>query len=202
VAGSAIVIAVAARPHPREQVSGDAWAIDWHEGACRLAVIDGLGHGPEAAAAAARACAALAAQPKLGPVEALAACHDALAGTRGAAISIAQIDPPAELLTYAGIGNVDAQLWQGGTSQRPIAYRGIVGVTYRTVRSFAVPLAPAWLLILHSDGVSARFDAFAVPDEAKTDPQTLADLVLERWGQQTDDATVLVARRGDGDGEH
>ena len=52
-------IATATRPHPHETLSGDLWTVQWAaDGACRLAVIDGLGHGPaahEAASAAVRA---------------------------------------------------------------------------------------------------------------------------------------------------
>ncbi len=58
-----VAVAVAARPYPGETVSGDAWQIDWHESVCRIALIDGLGHGSQAAAAALAAVAALAAEP-------------------------------------------------------------------------------------------------------------------------------------------
>ena len=195
MANQSITVAVAARPHPAETISGDAWSVDWWGETCRLALIDGLGHGPAAAAVAHRAVAALQEQPALGPVEALALCHRVLVGSRGAAISIATLDCAAGQLTYAGIGNVEAQLWQAGRSERPIAYRGIVGVTPRTPRAFTLPLAPPWLLALWSDGLSARFDLRTLADQSQgqVDPHQLAEMLLAEWGRSTDDATVLVA---------
>ena len=96
-----LIIAAAGRPRLGETVSGDHWAVDWDGFACRVAVIDGLGHGPEAAQAAEAAVATLAAHPELPPDEALRRCHVALKGTRGAAISIARVEPDTRRLAYA-----------------------------------------------------------------------------------------------------
>ena len=187
-------MAGASRPYPGETANGDAWTVQRHGGACRIAVIDGLGHGPAAAAAAQGALDVLAAHPALPPSEAVQACHHALRGTRGAVISIAAIDLDAGQLTYAGVGNVEAQLRQGGRTERLIAYRGIVGVTLPTVRSFVAALEREWLLLLHTDGVSARFAVESLPEFANPEPGRLAEAVLAGWGRATDDATVIVAR--------
>jgi serine phosphatase RsbU (regulator of sigma subunit) len=186
-------VVAASRPYPGEQVNGDGWTVQWHAGRCRVAVIDGLGHGPEAAAATERARAALSRHPELGPVAALARCDAALAGTRGAAISVATIDPVAGRLTYAGIGNIEAQLWQAGTARRPVAYRGIVGVRHRALRAFDFDLDPAWWLLLYTDGISSRLDVTEIAATLSHDPQAAADAALARWGRATDDATVVVA---------
>jgi serine phosphatase RsbU (regulator of sigma subunit) len=190
VAPASITIAVASRPHPTETVNGDTWAIDWHDGACRIAVVDGLGHGPQAAAAALAAREALAAHPDLLPAAALMLLHTALRGTRGAAISIAHVDPASGSLTYAGVGNVEARLWQDGKAQRLLAYRGIVGSVLPTVRAFTSPLTAPWLLALHTDGVSARFELEATAPAAL---QAAADDLLACWGRGTDDATIVLA---------
>jgi serine phosphatase RsbU (regulator of sigma subunit) len=194
VAERPLTVAAASRPHPGEAVNGDAWIVVPHEGGCLLAVIDGLGHGPEAAAAAHAASDVLAAAPHLAPAEALQACHSALRGTRGAAISVVQIVPASQRLVYAGVGNVEARLRLADGWQRPIAYRGIVGAVMPRVRSFELTLAPDWLLVLHTDGVSARFDLDQLAPEVRDNPQPLADAILAGWARQTDDATVVVAR--------
>ena len=193
MAHRAILIAAAARPHPTEVVSGDAWHVDWTAAGCRIAVVDGLGHGPDAAAAAARAGAVLAAAPHASPGEALRLCHDALRGTRGAAVGIAAIEPALGLLTFAGVGNVEARLVAGRRTLRLPSSRGIVGAVLPTLRPLQAALEPGWLLILHSDGVSDRFDLQEIP-AASGDPQRLADAILARWGRATDDATVVVAQ--------
>lgn len=191
MADTTISIGAAARPHPSERENGDAWVVHQHERVWRIAVIDGLGHGPEAASAAQAAVHALDTKPDAEPAAAIHACHAALAGTRGAAMSVARIDLQAARLTYAGIGNVEAHLWQGGARQRPISYRGIVGTVMRTVRSFELSLEGPWLLAMHSDGLSSRLE-IPEPGDAWDDPQSLAEALLEQWARQTDDATVVV----------
>ena len=192
VAEQTIAISAASRPHSDERINGDAWAVHRHRTTWRIAVIDGLGHGPLAAEAAREAVRVLDANPTAAPTNALHACHAALAGTRGAAISIAALDLAAGRLTYAGIGNVEAHLWQGGRTHRPITYRGIVGSAMRIVRSFDLALDGDWLLVLHTDGLSARLELPA-PESARTDLQAVADDRLARWSRPSDDATVVVA---------
>jgi hypothetical protein len=173
--------------------NGDAWLVSWHEGACRVAVIDGLGHGPAAAAAAAAAVGALREAPHLDPVAALLACDRALAGTRGAAISVAWLGPSRRLV-YAGVGNVEARLWQPDREQRPVARRGIVGAAAPRGRPSEFALGAEWWLVVHTDGVSARFRLGELPEFGRRDPQGLADALVARWGRQADDATAVVVR--------
>jgi serine phosphatase RsbU (regulator of sigma subunit) len=194
VAPHHILIAAAARPHPTELVSGDAWHVDWYAAGCRLAVVDGLGHGPDAAAAAARAVQILVASPQASPGEALRLCHDALRGTRGAAVGIATVESAIGRLTYAGVGNIGARLIAGGRALRLPSSRGIVGAILPTIRPFHAALEAGWLLLLHSDGVSDRFDVGEGPPGDACDLQRLADSTLAHWGRSTDDATVVAAR--------
>jgi serine/threonine protein phosphatase PrpC len=195
------LIAAASQTHPKETVCGDAWLVTWHHDTCRLAVVDGLGHGELAAKAARAALATLAVAPQLEPAAALRACHAALAGTRGAALALAVIEPSAGRLVYTGVGNVEARLWparEPAHQQRPISYRGIVGVALPTPRVFQLPLPANWRLLLHTDGVSAKLDLRQLQSAATgtTDAaslQALADEALRRWGRTTDDATVVIA---------
>ena len=189
-------LGAATRPYPGETANGDGWAVSWDGDACRLTVVDGLGHGPAAAAATRAALDALAARPGLGPADALRTCHAALAGTRGAAVSVARLEPDRRRLTYAGVGNVEARLWPAGPAgpaTRPIAYRGIVGAVLPTLRPAEFDLAEGWLLVLHTDGLSARLVLEPESAAAGVEPQALAEALLTRWGRATDDATVVVA---------
>lgn len=189
-------IAVAARPYPGESVSGDAVSVDWHGEVCRVAVIDGLGHGLPAETAARTIKAQLAAHPELGAVEMLTRAHDAAAGTRGAAIAVAAIDTAGERLTYAGLGNIDGHLSRDAQLRRLSTDRGILGVTHRRLHPQVEALPASWVLVMHSDGVSARFDLPAVLAETGADPQRLADTLLAGWARATDDATVVVVMPG------
>lgn len=189
-----LLIGSAVRPYPTEDVSGDVWHVDWRPAGCRIAVIDGLGHGPAAAAAATTARDALAASPDDPPDEALRRCHAALHGTRGAAIAIAAIDLSTARLTFAGVGNVAGRHHGAGRMQHVVSSRGIVGAMLPTIRPVVVELAADWILILHTDGVSDRFDLGDLGDAIDLDAQPLANFILARWGRATDDACVVVAR--------
>jgi serine phosphatase RsbU (regulator of sigma subunit) len=193
VAADSLDIGVASRPHPAETVNGDACAVHWSGDVCRIAVIDGLGHGVEAARASAQAVAVLDAYPDLDPGEAIRRCHAALAGTRGAAVSITRLDLARSELTYVGIGNVEGHLWSGDRRERLISYRGIVGSVMRTLRPFTLPLVPPWTLLMHSDGISARADLLALDLPQPWDPEALASAVLARYGRDHDDALAVVA---------
>lgn len=188
-----IEIAAAGRPHPEETVSGDAWRADWHEGHCRIAVVDGLGHGPAAENAALRAMEVLAARPELGPVEGLQYCHEALRSTRGAALTIVRIDPRSMHLSHAGVGNVDTHVSNKFREQRLIPQRGIVGNILPRLMLAELDLSGDWTLVLHSDGVSSRFVLDSVLAEHPGGPADVANTLLEQWSRPMDDAMVVVA---------
>jgi serine phosphatase RsbU (regulator of sigma subunit) len=197
MADHGILIASAARPHPTEIVNGDIWHVDWRASGCRIAVVDGLGHGPDAAAAAEAARSALIASPGANAADALQLCHEALRGTRGAAAGIATIDRDNARITYAGVGNIAAQLAAGGRTLRLPSARGIVGAVLPTIRPIEASLDPRWRLLIHSDGVSDRFDFGEVVEAYADDLQRIADAILERWARMADDATVVVAAPSD-----
>ena len=188
-----VCISVAARPYPGETTSGDAWQVDWHGQTCRIAVIDGLGHGAAAATAARAATTVLADHPELSVVEAVQRCHGALRGARGAALLIAGIDVAMSALTVAGVGNVEALLWQYGRSQQLRTDRGIVGAVLPRLRPVELPIGADWTLLIHTDGIRSRFDMRELL-AATTDGNDIARTVLQEWGRPTDDATVLVAQ--------
>jgi serine phosphatase RsbU (regulator of sigma subunit) len=188
-----IALAASGRPHPGEQLSGDAHEVNWTGSSCRISLVDGLGHGPEAAAAAAFARSNLAAQPHLDPIEAIKACHQALRDTRGAAISVVKVDPITRRLVGAGVGNVVVHVKSSGASHTLLTDRGIVGYKLPVVHPFELTLGNDWLLIVHTDGMSARFGMEATLPRLAGGPQAFADEILRRWARDDDDATIVVA---------
>ncbi len=91
--------AIATRIHPGEVVSGDLHVVAPFPGGVLVAVVDGLGHGPDAAEAARIAVAVLqdaAGQPATSLVE---RCHAALRRTRGVVLSVASLDAGSGIMT-------------------------------------------------------------------------------------------------------
>lgn len=157
-------------------------------------MIDGLGHGPQAALVATAAVEYLSTSPLADPAALLRGCHYHLQGTRGAAIGLAQLEPMAQRGRYCGVGNIEARL-VGQTQMRLISYNGIVGSHLPSFRVFEFAFAIGDMLIVHSDGVSARFH---VPDLPKSEgAQAIAEAILYHWSRPRDDATVVtVIHRG------
>jgi hypothetical protein len=191
-----LAIVGASRPHPAEVENGDAWVVHQHGDVYRLSVIDGLGHGPDAAAATEKALCRLETVGDVAPGEAIRACHDALAGMRGVVMSVVSIDGRAGRLRFAGVGNVEARLLQDGKEHRLVSYRGIVGVILPKIHTFEYSLSDQWLLLVHTDGINARFDLVAEAAET-TISSEWAQRFLDCWARVTDDATVVAvtARR-------
>jgi phosphoserine phosphatase RsbX len=187
-----IRVAAAARAYPGEPVSGDDWRVDRDGDRYRIAVIDGLGHGAQAAVAAQAAIDVLGANPRLDPGAVLAQCHLALRTTRGAAMGVALIDLGAQRLTFAGVGNVETLFLTPSEKKRLGSARGIVGSVLPRIIPVEVALEDGWWLVLHTDGVRNRYTLVDLLADNAT-PQEVADAMLMNWGRSTDDATVVVA---------
>lgn len=189
MAGTVIDAHGASRPYPGETANGDIWSFDRHNDIYRLAVIDGLGHGPAAAHAAQLARDTFTEHPQVSIIETLEACHRALRSTRGAAMFVATIDYNSAKLDFAGAGNVEGRLIQNSHERRLISQRGIVGSTLPRIRPVSIALDDDWLLIVHTDGVSNRLD----PASSSADSHAnLAERLLHAYGRETDDATIVV----------
>jgi hypothetical protein len=181
-------------PLAGETESGDAWMVARQRQAIALVVVDGLGHGPEAAKAARAAVDAVAQQPGMRPAEQIEVCHAALRPTRGAAQAVALIDLAARQLYFAGVGNISACIVDGDTRRQLMSHNGIVGHNMRKVQEFALPCGPGALVILASDGIGTQWDLAQYPGLAACDPAIVAAVLLRDFGRARDDACVLVQR--------
>ena len=181
-------------PLAGETESGDAWMVARQRQAIALMVVDGLGHGPEAAKAARAAVDAAALQPGLRPAEQIEVCHAALRPTRGAAQAVALMDLAARQLYFAGVGNIGACIIDGDTRRQMMSHNGIVGHNMRKVQEFTLPCAPGALVIMASDGIGTQWDLAQYPGLAACDPVIVAAVLLRDFGRGRDDACVLVQR--------
>ena len=181
-------------PLAGETESGDGWMVAPQRHAIALMVVDGLGHGPEAAKAARAAVDAAALQPGLRPAEQIEVCHTALRPTRGAALALALLDLTARQLYFAGVGNIGACIIEGDTRRQMMSHNGIVGHNMRKVQEFTLPCGPGALIIMASDGIGTQWDLAQYPGLAACDPAIVAAVLLRDHGRARDDACVLVQR--------
>lgn len=189
---------VASRPLPGQLASGDdAVAVEVDGRAAVFGVIDGLGHGPDAASAAARAAAVVGLHAGEPLDKVLGACHRELTSTRGAAMTLARIDFDVDTLTWVGVGNVTAALvarTPSGVAATSFVrlVSGIIGFQMpRLPIPEAVDVRPGHLLVMASDGVTEdHLDGldFAASADA------IANRILGEHTRVSDDALVLVAR--------
>src|SRR5690349_19049493 len=101
---------VAALALPGEAESGDRHLVKPVGTGVLVAVMDGLGHGAEAASAAKAAVAALERHATESPARLLERCHRALQGTRGVVMSVASFTKAERSMTWVGVGNVEGLL--------------------------------------------------------------------------------------------
>ncbi|MFL5827212.1 MAG: SpoIIE family protein phosphatase [Thermoleophilaceae bacterium] len=191
-----IDVGVAALTLPGETESGDLHVVSHFPGGFVVAAIDGLGHGPEAAAAASSAAAVVQSHPDLGVVELIEACDRALLRTRGAVMTVASVDLRTSEMTWLGVGNIEtvlvrAEPGEERATESAMLLGGIVGHNLPALRASTLEIGEGDTLVFASDGVRTSF----IPGlDASGDVQEVANRILERHGKGTDDALVVVAR--------
>jgi serine phosphatase RsbU (regulator of sigma subunit) len=181
---------------PLQIESGDRYVVAPHADGVLVAVVDGMGHGAPAAAAALRATTLLSAFAPESPLSLVHLCHQDLRGTRGVVMTLVAFNFRDRTLTWIGVGNVDAVLFHanGAASQRPeraILRGGVIGYQLPALKAEVLPLARMDTVILTTDGVEPEY---ADDLSLHGTPQAVADEILAGHGRATDDALVLVAR--------
>ncbi len=191
-----IEAAFATLPLPGQSESGDLCLIKRLGKGTLLAVVDGLGHGQDAASAAHAAVGALDRYSREPLIDLVRRCHDAMIGLRGVVLGLAYLDPQAATLTWLGVGNVGGVLLRADLGNRPsrvtlVPNAGFIGAEATRPTTRSVPLALGDTVILFSDGIK---DGFADSLVLSNTPQEIADFVITRHLKGNDDALVLVAR--------
>jgi anti-sigma regulatory factor (Ser/Thr protein kinase) len=182
------------RPLTGEPVSGDAFAVRDRDGRRQLLMCDGLGHGGLAAAAAQEAVRAFAESPAQPPAAMVETLHRRMSHTRGAALAVAELDPEAGLVRYAGLGNISGTVIGPAGRRGMFSLPGIAGHQRHQIRQYDYPIAPDAVVLMHSDGVADRWDPADYPGLLSHSPALIAATVLRDAGVRRDDAGVLVAR--------
>jgi anti-sigma regulatory factor (Ser/Thr protein kinase) len=180
------------RPITGETECGDSYGVAREGDVLTGIVCDGLGHGPLAAAASREAVSVVRETPADEPAILLERIHRRMAGTRGGAVAIGRIE--GQTVSFAGLGNIAAWIVGNDTRQGMISVPGIAGHQARRFRQFEFTLPPEAVVILHSDGLSSRWDIRQLPGLTARDPLAIAAALLGEAGVHRDDTGVLVLK--------
>ena len=181
---------------PGESRSGDHYVAVPFSSGMLLAVLDGIGHGKQAAAAS-RIASTILETHALDPVIALVQrCHQQLRETRGVVMSMASFNIRHGLMTWLGVGNVYGVLLRGfptfpQVEESLLLRAGVVGAQLPPLQAAVLPVSPGDTVVFATDGVESNFERTLAHNQ---NPQKVAEDILARHGKTTDDALVLVAR--------
>lgn len=181
-------------PKRGETEIGDSWTSDANRDSTTVAVIDGLGHGPQAALASSAGVRAFR-ERSGSTLEALFQdMHAALRPTRGAAVGVAQVDPERSVVEFVGVGNIGASIVTEKTTRRTVSLPGIVGHEMRKVQKFSYPWSADALLVLYSDGLGGSWNLDAYPGLTSRHPLIIAAVLFRDFCRGNDDVTVVVVK--------
>jgi anti-sigma regulatory factor (Ser/Thr protein kinase) len=187
-----------------EGPSGDAFAIAADGRLCAV-LVDGIGHGPDAAVAAHAAIVALEntsrwADDGTGPEEWLTGfitgAHHGLRGTRGAVLGACVVDPDAGRAVFCGIGNITGRVHTTAASPHLVSHPGTLGAEQSPprIRPVSYPWNAATTLIMASDGIDTRWEPADHPGLTRRHPTVIAAVLHRDHARGRDDAAMLVVR--------
>lgn len=191
---SPLKLGVVSEPIAGEDECGDGWGTRVLADSVTCMVVDGLGHGVLAAEAAREAEKILATTKETSPTNILNDIHGALKKTRGAAAAIAKIDIAKRLVIFAGVGNISAAVIGPDTRRGLASHNGTLGHHMGRSQEFTVPWNQDSILVMHSDGLSSRWDFESYPGIRSKDPGMIAAILHRDFSRLRDDVTVLVAK--------
>jgi negative regulator of sigma-B (phosphoserine phosphatase) len=181
---------------PGEELSGDRAIVIPSDAGALIAVIDGIGHGEEAANAANTALSILERGVNRPIISVVGECHEALRASRGVVLSVASVDMPNGMMTWLGVGNVQGVLMRGmnkqGNGREMLLLRsGVVGAQLPPMQAAVLPVAQGDTLFFATDGIRSEF---AESLSAQENPQRAAQRILAKYRTGSDDALVLAVR--------
>ncbi len=188
-----IQVASCVRPCLGERVSGDTAVIEHRDDMIFLAIVDALGHGPQAHAVANRAERFLRNGWSSDILDTLHRLHSELKGTIGAAAGICVVDSVSRDAHYMGVGNTVLRTF-GAHATRLVSSDGIIGSRFRTPAAQTAPLNESGIMLLYTDGVSDRFDVEQYPQIRYHSASAIAHKIVDSFGKPYDDATCIAMR--------
>jgi anti-sigma regulatory factor (Ser/Thr protein kinase) len=179
-------------PIQGEPVSGDLWSATLIADEMTVIVVDGLGHGAGAHEAARAVLDA--ANPAVGPQQALERMHQAVRHTRGAAAAVARLSPGTHSVVFAGIGNISGVVVTDTSQHQMVSSNGTLGHQAQGVREYVYPWPAGAVVVFFSDGLASHWKLDRYPGLSQRHPALIAAVLYRDHRRRRDDVTVVVAR--------
>jgi anti-sigma regulatory factor (Ser/Thr protein kinase) len=189
-----LAFGAASRSRSNIEVNGDAFVIKpWAESAL-VGIIDGLGHGQFAHRAAQTARQYVESHFDQPLIEIFRGVGRTCRATRGVVMTLARFDWAVQKVTLASVGNIEVRAFGPSGPLRFLVRRGIIGVHAPNPALTEQTWAPENLMVLHSDGLTTRWNWCDFHDLASEPATGIAQGLLRALAKQEDDATVLVVK--------
>jgi serine phosphatase RsbU (regulator of sigma subunit) len=176
-----------------ERVSGDTVVIEHRDETLFLAVVDALGHGPEANTVALHAERFLRNIWNGDVLDTMRRLHAELQGTIGAVAGLCAVDIVTGELRYTGVGNTVFRTI-GPSATRLLSAEGIIGGHMRKPKVQMLSLKESSIVLLYTDGVSDHFEIEQYPQMSYHRPEAVARKIVDSFGKTHDDATCIAMR--------
>lgn len=161
-----------------------------------ICLIDGLGQGPEAQNLAHVAEELMKEYTHQSLTELFGRCDNALRGTSGVSMTAAIISTGMNMVSWFGVGNVQATLFHRSPVADPRChwldrFNGVVGNSQYSFREMRLQIKPGDLLILATEGFGSDFTSL-LPIDGK--PRGVADQLLAAHARPETDSLIVVVR--------
>jgi len=191
---ASVVIGSVVAPHPGETEIGDGWSFTAAASGPTVMMVDGSGHGPLAHAAAEAAIDTFHAHAEKPCATLVDLIHQAMAHTRGGAVAIARVVRSDRTVRFVGIGNIAGVVLTNGEAKRMVSNNGIAGHVAARIREFSYPYGDNAAIVLHSDGLSGRWDLSGYPGLAFRHPSAIAGVLFRDHYRGRDDVSIVALR--------
>lgn len=182
------------RPIAGHTANGDGFYLKETDQEIFIVIVDGLGHGVEAEDASQTVFSFIKENLAIPFEKLLPMLHEALRGSRGAAMMSIRLNKSKRTMQYAGIGNIEAAIIPRQKSA-PLSRPGVLGSgVLPSLFIKTIPWPEHAMLILHTDGISRRWSDDPNIKALGHNPLLLSHFLLRDYGRHTDDATVLILR--------
>jgi anti-sigma regulatory factor (Ser/Thr protein kinase) len=190
-----VEIRTAMIPKDGESECGDGFSSLVTDDVIKIFMGDGLGHGPEAAKAVLTAIDSFNQCTEIVPSEIIRRINEAVKKTRGLVGTVAVFTNDDKKWRICGVGNIATRINSQLGVKTYNAYNGIIGLNVpKTLTNLEVGYEEGQHVILCSDGIKSRWDAYKYPAILRYDASVFAVSLLKEFARHTDDMSVAVCK--------